>query len=417
MQKKWYGFTIAGFIPRKISDRSEMRHSVANDIATISRISAVPAILQVITESTGLGFAAIARVTESAWTACAVLDNLSFGLKPGGELELTSTICHEIRSSHKSVVIDHVAEDALFCEHHTPRLYNFQSYISVPVFLTNGSFFGTICALDPKPAKLLGTPVQAMMESFARLLALQIEAEENMQQVQADLLAEREVAELREQFIAVLGHDLRNPLFAITASAELLQRRMLDDKAGEIVQHILKSGRRASQLVEDVLDFARGRMGHGIPLSIHDAEGLDKTLEHVVSEIQRVHPSRVIESDIGMLERIRCDHERIAQLLSNLVSNAITHGDDESPVQVAAEVQGELFLLSVTNQGEPIPESVRSQLFLPYSRPVTDEPQAGLGLGLYIANEIALAHGGTLSVCSTREQGTVFTFSMPLKSA
>ena len=201
MQKKWYGFTIAGFIPRKISDRSEMRHSVANDIATISRISAVPAILQVITESTGLGFAAIARVTESAWTACAVLDNLSFGLKPGGELELTSTICHEIRSSHKSVVIDHVAEDALFCEHHTPRLYNFQSYISVPVFLTNGSFFGTICALDPKPAKLLGTPVQAMMESFARLLALQIEAEENMQQVQADLLAEREVAELREQFI------------------------------------------------------------------------------------------------------------------------------------------------------------------------------------------------------------------------
>ncbi|KTB86243.1 ATP-binding protein [Pseudomonas syringae] len=394
-----------------------MRHSVANDIATISRISAVPAILQVITESTGLGFAAIARVTESSWTACAVLDNLSFGLKPGGELELTSTICHEIRSSHQPVVIDHVAKDALFCEHHTPRLYNFQSYISVPVFLTNGSFFGTICALDPKPAKLIGTPVQAMMESFARLLALQIEAEESMQQVQADLLAEREVAELREQFIAVLGHDLRNPLFAITASAELLQRRMLDDKACEIVQHILRSGKRASQLVDDVLDFARGRMGHGIPLSIHDAEGLDKTLEHVVSEIQRVHPSRVIESDIGMLERIRCDHERIAQMLSNLVSNAITHGDAHSPVQVAAEVQGELFLLSVTNQGEPIPESIRSQLFLPYSRPVTDEPQAGLGLGLYIANEIALAHGGTLSVCSTRERGTIFTFSMPLKSA
>ncbi|WP_277394766.1 histidine kinase dimerization/phospho-acceptor domain-containing protein, partial [Pseudomonas viridiflava] len=93
-------------------------------------------------------------------------------------------------------------------------------------------------------------------------------------------------------FIAVLGHDLRNPLFAINASAELLLRRPLDDKAQQIVHHILTSGKRASQLVDDVLDFARGRLGHGIPLSIHDAEGLDATLEHVVSEVQRVHPTR-----------------------------------------------------------------------------------------------------------------------------
>ncbi|GAO95432.1 sensor histidine kinase [Pseudomonas syringae pv. actinidiae] len=212
-----------------------MRQSISNDVATINRISAVPAILQVITESTGLGFAAVARVTEDSWTACAVLDNLGFGLKPGGELELTSTICHEIRSSHKPVVIDHVAEDELFCAHHTPRRYNFQSYISIPIFLTNGSFFGTICALDPKPARLTGTPIEAMMVSFARLLALQIEAEENMQRVQADLLAEREVAELRDQFIAVLGHDLRNPLFAINASAELLLRRPLDDKTLQVL--------------------------------------------------------------------------------------------------------------------------------------------------------------------------------------
>lgn len=394
-----------------------MRQSISHDVATISRISAVPAILQVITESTGLGFAAVARVTEDSWTACAVLDNLGFGLKPGGELELTSTICHEIRSSHQPVVIDHVAEDELFCAHHTPRRYNFQSYISIPIFLTDGSFFGTICALDPKPAKLTGTPVEAMMVSFARLLALQIEAEENMQQVQADLLAEREVAELRDQFIAVLGHDLRNPLFAINASAELLLRRPLDDKTLQVARHILTSGKRASQLVDDVLDFARGRMGHGIPLSIQNAHGLDKTLEHVVSEIQRVHPDRLIRSDIGALELIRCDHERIAQLLSNLVSNAITHGASESSVEVVAGVRGDLFVLSVANQGEPIPESVRSQLFLPYSRPITSEPQAGLGLGLYIASQIALAHGGTLEVNSTHEGGTVFTFSMPLKSA
>ncbi|RRV06883.1 sensor histidine kinase [Pseudomonas sp. v388] len=393
-----------------------MRQSITNDVATIGRISAVPAILQVIVESTRMGFAAVARVTDTTWTACAVLDTLEFGLKPGGDLELTSTICHEIRSSQQAVVIDHVALDPRFCDHHTPKRYRFQSYISVPVVLSDGTFFGTICALDPKPARLIGTSVEAMMMSFARLLALQIEAEQTMLQVQADLLAEREIADWREQFIAVLGHDLRNPLFAINASAELLLRRSLDDKSRGIVQHILTSGTRATQLVDDVLDFARGRLGSGIPLSLHDCDGLEATLEHVISEVQRVHPHRRIESSIDTLMRIRCDHERIAQLLSNLVSNAITHGDTEGSVQVWAGVGGDRFLISVTNQGAAIPPDVLARLFMPYSRPVTDEPQSGLGLGLYIASQIAIAHKGRIDVISTREQGTTFIFSMPFTS-
>lgn len=391
-----------------------MRQSINNDVDTIGRISAVPAILQVVVESTGLGFAAVARVTDTTWTACAVLDTLDFGLKPGGDLELTSTICHEIRSSFEAVIIDHVAEDSRFCDHHTPKLYKFQSYISVPVVLSDGSFFGTICALDPKPAKLIGTTAEAMMKSFARMLALQIEAEQDMQQVRADLLAEREIAELREQFIAVLGHDLRNPLFAINAGAELLMRGPLDAKVRSIVEHILTSGKRAGQLVNDVLDFARGRLGNGIPLSLQEGDGLKATLEHVVSEVQRVYPGRTIKSRINAPAYIRCDHQRIGQLLSNLVANAITHGVTHAPVQVVVEVREERFMVSVNNQGTPISDEVLSKLFLPYSRPATDTPQAGLGLGLYIASEIARAHNGTIDVLSNHEQGTTFTFSMPL---
>lgn len=158
-----------------------MRQTIAEDVALISRISAVPAMLQVISETTGMGFAAVARVTDTSWTACAVLDKLNFGLKPGGELELTTTICHEIQSSHlhEAVIIDHVSEDDHYRTHHTPRIYQFQSYIAVPVFLSDGSFFGTICALDPKPAQLKATAIEALMTSFARLLAIQIEAEES----------------------------------------------------------------------------------------------------------------------------------------------------------------------------------------------------------------------------------------------
>lgn len=383
----------------------------AADIATIGRISAVPAILQVISEMTGLRFAAVARVTEDSWTACAVLDRLDFGLPVGGELDLNTTLCHEIRSSHTSVVIDKASEDPLYRDHHTPRIYQFESYISVPVFRTDGRFFGTICALDPEPAQLRSSTIQSTMESFARVLSLQIEAEEDFQQAEADLQQERETAELREQFIAVLGHDLRNPLFAINIGAERLLRKHPDPATETVVRHMLASGRRASQLVEDVLDFARGRMGSGIPLNIGECLGLADTLRHVVAELQNVHPQRRIEANIGNLSGVRGDQERLAQLLSNLVANAIAHGSPEGTVEVSAQVNAGTFELKVKNRGL-ISDVAMPRLFQPYARPAGALPQAGLGLGLYIVKQIADAHGGRLEVSSHEQDGTVFSFSL-----
>lgn len=383
----------------------------AADIATIGRISAVPAMLKVISDMTGLRFAAVARVTEDTWTACAVLDQLEFGLGVGGELDLTTTLCHEIRDSHVSVVIDKASEDPLYHDHHTPRIYQFESYISVPVFRTDGRFFGTLCALDPNPAQLRSSTIQSTMESFARVLSLQIEAEESQQRTEAELSEERGTAELREQFIAVLGHDLRNPLFAINFGAERLLRKHPDPATDSVVRHILTSGRRAAQLVEDVLDFARGRMGSGIPLHLDDCQDLQDALRHVVSEVQSVHPQRVIRADIGDLCDVHCDRARLAQLLSNLVANAIHHGSPGGPVEVSAQIDQGNFTLSVKNQGK-IDDLALPRLFQPYSRPVKHTPQAGLGLGLYIVKQIADAHGGQLQVSSCEQNGTVFTFTL-----
>ncbi|MCW2270139.1 Bacteriophytochrome [compost metagenome] len=391
-----------------------MSTAVTSDIATIGRINAVPAILQVICETTGLRFAAVARVTETRWTACAVLDTLEFGLKVGGELDLTTTLCHEIRSSHQTIVIDKASEDELYCNHHTPRIYKFESYISVPVFRADGSFFGTICALDPLPAALKGSAIQPMMESFARLLSIQIESEENTQKTEEALQKERATAEVREQFIAVLGHDLRNPLFAITAGAELLTQRLEEEKSRAIAQHILTCGRRATQLVRDVLDFARGRLGNGIVVAIKPCPDLADALQHVTSELQRVHPHRQIIQHIGDLDGIDCDRERVSQLLSNLLANALTHGDATQPVDISAQVRDRVFVLGVHNFGKPIAAPVLGQLFQPFSRPISDTPQTGLGLGLYIANQIALAHGGRMEVISSQEAGTLFSFRLPL---
>ncbi|QBF28078.1 GAF domain-containing protein [Pseudomonas tructae] len=391
-----------------------MNTPVTSDIATISRINAVPAILQVICETTGMRFAAVARVTESNWTACAVLDSLGFGLEVGGELELITTLCHEIRASHQTIVIDKASTDELYCNHHTPRQYKFESYISVPVFRTDGSFFGTICALDPLPAELKGSAIQPMMESFARLLSIQMESEENAQQTEQALVEERAIADLREQFIAVLGHDLRNPLFAITAGAELLSQRLQDEKSRAIAQHILTCGRRANQLVRDVLDFARGRLGNGIMINVQACPDLAEALKHVASELQRIHPERLIRLNISDLGGMHCDRERVTQLLSNLVANALVHGAADSPVDVMADIRDQVFVLGVHNLGTPIAPQVMAQLFQPFTRPRDDAPQPGLGLGLYIANQIALAHGGRMEVISSAEAGTLFTFRLPL---
>jgi signal transduction histidine kinase len=386
---------------------TDMGQTAAADIATIGRISTVPAVLQVISELTGLRFAAVARVIDNTWIACAVLDRLGFGVQVGDELQLVSTLSDEIRQGQHSVVIDKVSEDPLSRDH------PFESYIAVPILRTDGRFFGTLCALDPDPAPLRSSTIQSTMESFARMLALQIEAEENLQRTEAAPIKEHKTTELREQFIAVLGHDLRNPLFAISAGAEMLLRKLKDPPNEQRVRHILTSARRATKLVDDVLDFARGSLGRGIPVNIEPCPDLGDVLRHVIAEIQSIHPKRIIQSSIGDLSDIHCDRERVAQLLSNLLANAVVHGDPDGPVEVSAQVNEGHFILSVKNHGL-IAEDALQHLFQPYSRPTGGTPQAGLGLGLYIANQIALAHGGQLDVKSTQSHGTAFIFTLPL---
>jgi GAF domain-containing protein len=181
-------------------------------IAAVGSIKAVPTILDIVCRTTGMRFAAVARVTEDRWIACSVRDDIAFGLQPGGELDVTTTLCHEIRLSGLAVVIDHVAEDQTYCSHHTPATYDLQSYISVPIRLTDGSFFGTLCAIDPEPHRLNTPETISMFEMFPDVIGYHLGAIDRMKSTEMSLLDERKAAVLREEFIAVLGHDLRNPL-------------------------------------------------------------------------------------------------------------------------------------------------------------------------------------------------------------
>lgn len=393
--------SIEGRTPARIED----------DVASIARIDVVPKILEVICRTTGLGFAAVARVTPDRWVACAVRDEIAFGLTPGGELEVATTICHEIRQSGRAVVIDRVADDEAFADHPTPAMYGFQSYISTPI-THHGEFFGTLCAIDPRPADLKTSGTLAMFELFAGLIGSHLDAQDRLAASEAALLDQRQAAELREQFIAVLGHDLRNPLASIDAGARMILKTPLNDKAVSLVSLVQNSVHRMAGLIDNVLDLARGRLGGGFVIDRHPDPDLREALEQVVAELRAAHPARRIDAAFSLAQPVVCDSRRIAQLLSNLVANALTHGDEAAPVIVRALSGDGSFELSVANKGEAIPEAAREHLFHPFSRASHRPHQQGLGLGLYIASEIARAHGGVLEMESDAEE-TRFTLRMP----
>lgn len=387
---------------------NDSKEAIARDVEAISRISAVPSMLRVICKNTGLGFAAVARVTDGNWTACAVQDDIQFGLKPGGQLDVNTTLCIEARAARMPIVIDHASADPVYNNHHTPRTYNIESYISVPIVLPNGEYFGNLCAIDPRPRVVSDARTVTMFTLFAELIALQLDSEGRHRAAESALFDERATAELREQFIAVLGHDLRNPLAAVSASAELLVRKSREPETVSIGTRLQATARRMSRLIDDVLDFARGRLGAGIGVTLQPEDDLRTALCDVVSELRDANPGRTVREHISIAQRVFCDRGRVQQLLSNLLGNALTHGAHDEPVVVEAALDGDCVVLSVTNGGTPIPTDDLSKVFEPYWRPATSRPGGGLGLGLYICSRIVEAHGGVLDVTSSAEAGTRF---------
>lgn len=178
-----------------------------DSISRVNRSSVVSVILQIVCNVTGMGFAAVAKVTDRQWIACEVRDQINFGLKPGEELKLDTTICHEIRQSGLEVVIDHVAEDKDYCGHHTPTMYGFQSYISVPIRLADSSFFGTLCAIDPNPARLKGTAIVDLFKTYAAIIGFLIDAEDLPLEVM-DRLRQRTLMALRAHLVNITGFNM-----------------------------------------------------------------------------------------------------------------------------------------------------------------------------------------------------------------
>jgi sigma-B regulation protein RsbU (phosphoserine phosphatase) len=226
------------------------------------------------------------------------------------------------------------------------------------------------------------------------------------------LLAEREVSELREQFIAVLGHDLRNPLAGLDAGVRRVIRKGSEAATPQLLELMLQSIRRMQVLIDNVLDLTRTRLGGGLLLQIEKAAPIGQVLVQVADELKMAYPDRAIVATIASELTLDCDPGRIGQLLSNLLGNALTHGSIAAAVRVDASIERGEFRLSVANAGDPIPAAKMEKLFQPFYRGEAGASRIGLGLGLYIAFEITTAHGGTIEGVSNASE-TLFRFVMP----
>jgi PAS domain S-box-containing protein len=218
-----------------------------------------------------------------------------------------------------------------------------------------------------------------------------------------------EVELAREQFIAVLGHDLRSPLAAISISAQALRHLHLESPYVAIVEQIDNTSRRMASLVADVMDFAHGRLGNGVPL-VRKLCDLRAVCAEIVADIERVHRDRTINFSAAGDLHGEWDAGRLAQVMTNLIANAVAHGQD--PITLTLAGSADELLLQVSSRGPAIAAHVLARLFEPFARGDSSPTDGGLGLGLYIVSEIVKAHDGTIDV--TSEIGaTTFTVRIP----
>lgn len=218
----------------------------------------------------------------------------------------------------------------------------------------------------------------------------------------------------REIFLGILSHDLRNPLNAILLNTQLLAE-IGTGEAAEVASQIKSSGEAMAHLLTDFIDFTASRLGGGIPLVTAPVD-LAILCKAVVDECSAGFPGSKLMLDCGGDLLGNWDEGRLRQLLSNLIGNAIQHGDESAPVYVSAEGGETAVILRIRNDGEPIPPEILPVIFDPLVQgSETDQKKrrhGSMGLGLYIAREVVIAHGGRIEVTSSTQEGTVFKVTL-----
>jgi signal transduction histidine kinase/CHASE3 domain sensor protein len=301
-----------------------------------------------------------------------------------------------------------------------------RSFMGVPLAI-GGRVLGAITFVMAESHRTYGPADLDFARSLADRAAIAVEnarlfreVESARASISAQLLVEerrRREAEdqtrFAETFVGMLGHDLRNPLNAIIMTTRLLRRIAKAPNEMTAVERVASSAHRMSNMVGQLLDLTRSRLAGGIPIDKAPID-LCAIASEVVDELRRAYPGRVVEWTGGTGVHARADRDRLAQVFSNLIGNALEHGARDRPVTLDIRTTGNGVTVAVHNHGAPISSDQLSDLFEPFrGKVVRSERSKGLGLGLYISEQIIRAHGGRIEVASTPERGTTFSVVLP----
>jgi sigma-B regulation protein RsbU (phosphoserine phosphatase) len=213
--------------------------------------------------------------------------------------------------------------------------------------------------------------------------------------------------------MGIVSHDLRNPLSTIQMAAALLGRGDLPVSQQRVLGRIARATERANKLIADLLDFTQARLGKGLAVALEPID-LHATVAETVGELTLAYPARILRHERSGDGSCLADADRLAQLIGNLVVNAMAYGSPGSPVTVSSTIESDTFTVGVHNQGSPIPPALQPGLFQPMARgTAAGSASRSVGLGLYIVNEIARAHRGRAEVESTEVLGTTFRAVLP----
>ncbi|WP_289062716.1 ATP-binding protein [uncultured Zobellia sp.] len=403
----------------------EIVGALQKDIEDIQSISIVPTILDVVCRATGMGFAAIARVTDETWVTCGVLDAIPFGLSVGDELEIETTFCKQVRESDKLVVIDHVEQDKVYHNHPIPAQYGFQSYISVPIVRKNGEFFGTLCALDPKPNKVNNPEIIAMFSMFTELIAFHLDALETMRR-QDTAIKKKDVELATYDFIS--SHDLQEPLRKIqilTSTLEKKEEKNLSEKGKKYFKSIKKAATRMRNILNDLLTYSETEFK---PKSFKELD-----LNVLVNRAKTRLSTQLEESNAIINTNDLCTLNivpiQMEQLFYNLFANSLSFRSDKRPLLIEVDskqglgqsfgVQGleeaKMYCeITVKDNGMGFDQQYSEKIFDIFQRLKSKENDKSTGIGLSIVRRIVENHNGKIIAIGKPDHFAIFKIYLPL---
>ena len=423
------------------------------DIDNIGQIPIITQLLDVICQTTGMGFTAVARVTEERWITCSAHDAIGFGLKPGDELEIKTTICNEIRENNKPVIIDHVAKDPLFFNHHTPLQYGFESYISMPIMRKDGTFFGTLCAIDPAPHFVSSPQVTGMFTLFADLISFHLSAVESGKKTETLLQEEKAFnAELEKQvqlrtleleenntalekmnkelqaFAYISSHDLQEPLRKIQTFAAVISEREsknLSETGKDYFKRMQNAAARMQTLINDLLAYSRTNT---TDLNFEDTH-LNDILKEVKLDLkEELHDKdAVIESD--KMCRATIIPFQFRQLLYNILGNSLKFSSPSRPLVIKINslidfgenldnsklIPNKQYChIRIEDNGIGFDQKYSNRIFELFQRLQDRQQFKGTGIGLAIVKRIVENHNGFITAHGEIDKGAHFDIYLPI---